>query len=84
MVDAFQTGIKGFRLVMDGPQLFDAIGSEDTVIDPVTTAKDCVAAIAREAMDERIKELAAAMQTGGSDEEKREYMELVKKRVSLK
>ena len=61
-----------------------AIGSEDTVIDPVTTAKDCVAAIAREAMDERIKELAAAMQTGGSDEEKREYMELVKKRVSLK
>ena len=35
-----------------------AIGSEDTVIDPVTTAKDCVAAIAREAMDERIKELA--------------------------
>ena len=61
-----------------------AIGSEDTVIDPVTTAKDCVAAIAREAMDERIKELAAAMQTGGSDEEKREYMELVKKRASLK
>ena len=61
-----------------------AIGSEDTVIDPVTTAKDCVAAIAREAMDERIKELAAAMQTGGSDDEKREYMELVKKRASLK
>ena len=61
-----------------------AIGSEETVIDPVTTAKDCVAAIAREAMDERIKELAAAMQTGGSDEEKREYMELVKKRASLK
>ena len=61
-----------------------AIGSEDTVIDPVTTAKDCVAAMAREAMDERIKELAAAMQTGGSDEEKREYMELVKKRASLK
>lgn len=61
-----------------------AIGNEDTVIDPVTTAKDCVAAIAREAMDERIKELAAAMQTGGSDEEKREYMELVKKRASLK
>lgn len=61
-----------------------AIGSEDTVIDPVTTAKDCVAAIAREAMDGRIKELAAAMQTGGSDEEKREYMELVKKRASLK
>lgn len=61
-----------------------AIGSEDTVIDPVTTAKDCVAAIAREAMDERIKELAAAMQTGGSDEEKRKYMELVKKRASLK
>ncbi len=61
-----------------------AIGSEDAVIDPVTTAKDCVAAIARKAMDERIKELAAAMQTGGSDEEKREYMELVKKRASLK
>ena len=61
-----------------------AIGSEDTVIDPVTTAKDCVATMAREAMDERIKELAAAMQTGGSDEEKREYMELVKKRASLK
>ena len=61
-----------------------AIGNEDTVIDPVTTAKDCVAAMAREAMDERIKELAAAMQTGGSDEEKREYMELVKKRASLK
>lgn len=61
-----------------------AIGSEDTVIDPVTTAKDCVAAMAREAMDERIKELAAAMQTGGSDDEKREYMELVKKRASLK
>lgn len=61
-----------------------AIGSEDNVIDPVTTAKDCVAAMAREAMDERIKELAAAMQTGGSDEEKREYMELVKKRASLK
>ena len=61
-----------------------AIGSEDTVIDPVTTAKDCVATIAREAMDERIKELAAAMQTGGSDDEKREYMELVKKRASLK
>lgn len=61
-----------------------AIGSEDTVIDPVTTAKDCVAAMAREAMDERIKELAAAMQTGGSAEEKREYMELVKKRASLK
>lgn len=61
-----------------------AIGSEDTVIDPVTTAKDCVATMAREAMDERIKELAAAMQTGGSDDEKREYMELVKKRASLK
>lgn len=61
-----------------------AIGREDNVIDPVTTAKDCVAAMAREAMDERIKELAAAMQTGGSDEEKREYMELVKKRASLK
>ena len=61
-----------------------AIGSEDTVIDPVTTAKDCVATMAREAMDARIKELAAAMQTGGSDDEKREYMELVKKRASLK
>lgn len=61
-----------------------AIGSEDTVIDPVTTAKDCVATMAREAMDERIKELAAAMQTGGSDDEKREYMEIVKKRASLK
>lgn len=61
-----------------------AIGSEDTVIDPVTTAKDCVATMAREAMDERIKELAAAMQTGGSDDEKLEYMELVKKRASLK
>lgn len=61
-----------------------AIGREDNVIDPVTTAKDCVAAMAREAMDGRIKELAAAMQTGGSDEEKREYMELVKKRASLK
>lgn len=61
-----------------------AIGSEDNVIDPVTTAKDCVATMAREAMDERIKELAAAMQTGGSDDEKREYMELVKKRASLK
>lgn len=61
-----------------------AIGSEDNVINPVTTAKDCVAAIAREAMDGRIKELAAAMNMGGSDEEKREYMELVKKRASLK
>ena len=61
-----------------------AIGSEDNVIDPVATAKDCVAAIARDAMDERIKELAAAMNMGGSEEEKREYMELVKKRASLK
>lgn len=61
-----------------------ALGSEDDIVDPVNTARDCVSAMLRDGLNERINELAAEIQTDGRDEKKREYAELVKKLAELK
>lgn len=61
-----------------------AMGSEENIIDYMTTAKDCIITMAKEAMDERINLLATKLAQGASAAEKTEYMELVKKRASLK
>jgi len=61
-----------------------ALGKDEQLIDPRATAEDCLNAMARVQLDQRITQLAAQMEQDDSGEIRTEYMRLVKTRASLK
>ena len=61
-----------------------ALGADEQLIDPRATAEDCINAMARAQLDQRITELAAQMEQDSSSEVRSEYMRLVRTRASLK